>query len=126
MAQSAQRVLRRQKELQSIRDQIREMESRIKEQQKKEKVSLDLLDTYDRESGPGAKPDLRLRTEEADLQHRIDASRSTITQLERQYGFLKDPVRELRDFHIQGRPVHDTELLLSSNSLNQLSIRNDT
>ncbi len=124
-AQSRSEFSRRQKELQSIRDQIREMESRIKEQQKKEKVSLDLLDTYDRKAGLVRSLISRLRTEEADLQHRIDASRSTITQLERQYGFLKDQYASYVTSIYKAGPVHDTELLLSSNSLNQLSIRNE-
>ncbi len=123
--QSRSELGRRQKELQSMRDQIRTMESRIKEQQKKERVSLDLLDTYDRQTGLLRRLIASLRSEEMDLRGRIDESRATIGRLERQYGFLKDQYARYVVSIYKAGPVRDMELLLSSNSLNQFSVRNE-
>ncbi|HEX9006954.1 MAG TPA: peptidoglycan DD-metalloendopeptidase family protein [Bacteroidota bacterium] len=123
--QSRSELARRQKELQSMRDQIRTMENRIKEQKKKERVSLDLLDTYDRQTGLLHRLIKSLRAEEEDLRQRIGESRATILRLERQYGFLKDQYARYVVSIYKAGPVHDMELLLSSNSLNQLAIRNE-
>jgi hypothetical protein len=41
-------IHKRQDELQAIRDQIRDLETKIGEQQKNERETLDLLDSYER------------------------------------------------------------------------------
>jgi septal ring factor EnvC (AmiA/AmiB activator) len=118
-------IRKRQAELQNIREQIRTLEEKISRQQKNEKASLDLLDTYDRKATLVRRLITRLRTEEQSLQYLIDTTRRTIALLEGQYRFLKDHyAKYVASVYRAGR-VHDLELLLSSNSLNQLYIRNE-
>jgi septal ring factor EnvC (AmiA/AmiB activator) len=118
-------IKKRQAELQNIREQIRTLEEKISRQQKNEKASLDLLDTYDRKATLVRRLITRLRTEEQSLQYLIDTTRRTIALLEGQYRFLKDHyAKYVASVYRAGR-VHDLELLLSSNSLNQLYIRNE-
>ncbi len=118
-------IKKRQVELQNIREQIRTLEEKISRQQKNEKASLDLLDTYDRKATLVRRLITRLRTEEQSLQYLIDTTRRTIALLEGQYRFLKDHyAKYVASVYRAGR-VHDLELLLSSNSLNQLYIRNE-
>ncbi len=118
-------ISKRQKELQSIRDQIHAMELKLGEQQKKERVSLDLLDTYDRNSSLVHRLINRLKADEQDLRRKIDTSRATIARLETQYGFLRDEYARYVVAVYKAGPVHDLELLFSSSSLNQLAIRNE-
>ncbi len=118
-------ISKRQKELQSIRDQITSMETKMKEQSKKEKVSLDLLDTYDKNAGLLRKLIGRLKADEQDLQLRIDTSRNTIQRLQEHYEFLRDEYsRYVVAVYKAGR-IHDLELLLSSSSVNQFAVRNE-
>ncbi len=118
-------ISKRQKELQSIRDQITAMESKIREQSKKEKVSLDLLDTYDRNAALLHKLINRLKADESELQRKIDTSRATIVRLQQHYDYLRDEYRRYVVAVYKAGPVHDFEILLSSNSLNQFAIRNE-
>lgn len=118
-------IRKRQTELQSIREQIRTLEEKINRQQKNEKASLDLLDTYDRKGTLVRRLITRLRAEERELQTQIDTTRRTIATLEGQYRFLKDQYANYVVSIYRAGRVHDLELLLSSNSLNQLYIRNE-
>jgi septal ring factor EnvC (AmiA/AmiB activator) len=118
-------IKKRQVELQNIREQIRTLEEKISKQQKNEQASLDLLDTYDRKATLVRRLISRLRVEEQALQRQIDTTRRTIGLLEGQFRFLKDHyAKYVASVYRAGR-VHDLELLLSSNSLNQLYIRNE-
>ena len=118
-------IRKRQVELQNIREQIRKLEDKIGRQQKSEKASLELLDTYDRKATLVRRLITRLRAEEHDLQRQIDTTRRTIALLEGQFGFIKQHyAKYVASVYRAGR-VHDLELLLSSNSLNQLYIRNE-
>lgn len=118
-------IKKRQVELENIREQIRTLTQKITKQQKNEKASLELLDTYDRKASLVRRLITRLRAEEQELQHQIDTTRRTIALLEGQYRFLKDHyARYVASVYRSGR-THDLELLLSSNSLNQLYIRNE-
>jgi murein hydrolase activator len=118
-------IRKRQTELQNIREQIRTLEEKINRQQKNEKASLDLLDTYDRKGTLVRRLITRLRAEERELQTQIDTTRRTIATLEGQYRFLKDQYANYVVSIYRAGRVHDLELLLSSNSLNQLYIRNE-
>ncbi len=118
-------ISKRQKELQSIRDQISSMEEKIKDQSKKEKVSLDLLDTYDRKAGLLHKLINRLRADEQDLQLRIDTSRATIQRLQEHFDYLRDEYSRYVVAVYKAGQAYDMELLLSSSSINQFAVRNE-
>jgi septal ring factor EnvC (AmiA/AmiB activator) len=124
-AQSKSDISKKQNELQSIRDQIRATEEQIKQHQRTEKASLELLDKYDRKAALVRRLINQLRSDAEDLQIRIDASRVTIGRLEQQFGFLQEQYARYVTTVYKSGPVRDLELLISSRSLNQLSIRNE-
>jgi septal ring factor EnvC (AmiA/AmiB activator) len=117
-------ITKRQDELSSIRDQIRQYELKIKEQQRTERSTLDLLDSYDRKANLVRKLVRKLRAEEAELQDTIAATREELKSLDAQLEFLKKHYAAyVKSVYIAGR-LHDTELLFSSNSINQYYVRN--
>jgi septal ring factor EnvC (AmiA/AmiB activator) len=118
-------IAKRQAELNSIREQIKEFEEKIKEQQKSEKATLELLDTYDRKGTLLRTLISRLRSQEQDLQKRIDATKSGMARLERQLEYLKQQyARYVTSVYRAGR-TRDFELLLSATSINQFYVRNE-
>jgi len=125
MAQKPSDLTRHKQELQSIRDQITSMENQITEQQKREKVSLDLLDTYDRKAGLVHRLINRLRSESQEMQLHIDSSRATVARLEDKYSYLKSQYAQYITSVYKAGPILDLELLFSSRSLNEFFIRNE-
>jgi murein hydrolase activator len=124
-AQTQDEILRRQDELKNIRDQIRDLESKSKQQQANENEVLELLDTYDQKSGLLRKLLRRLHGEARNIQTRIQTTQSTYEQLESQLAFLKDHyAKYVASVYKAGR-TSEIDLLLSSGSLNQLLVRNE-
>ncbi len=118
-------IRKKQTELESIRDQVREFEERIKGHQRNEKATLELLDMYDRKATLVRKLISRLRAEEKQLQIRIEVTRTTIATLEEQLTFLKKHYANYVSSVYRSGKIHDIELLLSSNSINQFYIRTE-
>lgn len=117
-------IKKRQAELQAIRDQIKVFEERIREQQKSERATLELLDNYDRKGTLLRALITRLRNDEQYLQNRIAATRTGMEKLEGQLAFLKKHYAAyVTSIYKTGR-TRDFELLLSSTSINQVYIRN--
>jgi septal ring factor EnvC (AmiA/AmiB activator) len=118
-------ILRRQAELNSIREQIKEFEEKIREQQKSERATLELLDTYDRKGTLVRTLISRLRAEEQELQKRIESTKQGMVRLETQLDFLKRQyARYVTSVYRAGR-TRDFELLLSATSINQFYVRNE-
>ena len=118
-------IKKRQAELEQIRERIRQFEGKIKEQQHNEQESLELLDTYDRKGDLLRELIGKLRSVEQMLQRRIEQTKSGMTKLESQMTFLKAHyARYMVSVYKSGR-IHDLELLLSSASINQFTIRNE-
>ncbi len=116
-------IRKRQAELQSIRDQIRQFEERIKVHQKNENESLELLDTYDRKATLVRRLISGLRADEGELQRRIGRTARERQDLEDQLKFLKDQyAKYVSSIYRSGR-THDLELLLTSKSINQFYLR---
>ena len=118
-------IKKRQAELQTIRDQIREFEEKIKEQVHNEQAALELLDTYDRKGTLVRRLITKLRAAEQDLQRRVEATRGAVETLEKQLAFLKKHYANYVASVYKAGRVHDIELLLSSNSINQFYIRTE-
>ncbi len=115
----------RQAELESLRDQIQELEARSKAHQQNENETLELLDTYDRKATLLRRLIGKLRTDERRIQIRIDGTRSQLHHLEEQLAFLKDHyARYVTSVYKTGRH-YDAELLFTSSSLTQFAIRNE-
>jgi len=116
---------RRQAELENLRAQIHELEKRSKEQQKNESETLDLLDTYDRKATLLRRLVRRYRSDEKQLQARIDSTQRDQRRLQTQLAFLRDHyARSVRSVYKSGRQ-QDAELLITSTSVNQLNVRNE-
>lgn len=126
VAGSAQdEIKKRQSELQNLRSQIRAYEDRIRDQQKKETATLDLLDTYDRKATLLRSLITRLRADEAALQGNIAASRGELKRQEEQLAFLKAHyARYVSSVYKRGR-TRELEVLLTSASMSQLFVRTE-
>jgi septal ring factor EnvC (AmiA/AmiB activator) len=118
-------IKRRQTELTALRDQIREYEGRIREQQRDEKTTLETLDDYDQQGTLLRRLVSKMRRQEQDLQKQIETTKGKMRTLEGELEFLKQHYAQyVRAVYKSGR-THDTELLLTSGSLNQFYVRNE-
>ena len=124
-ASTQDELKKRQQELQTIRDQIRQYETKIKQQQANEKESLDLLDTYDRKGTLLRRLIARLHADEEDLQVKTDATRKGAQVQESQLAFLKKHYASYVTSVYKSGRIHDVELLLSAASINQFYIRTE-
>ncbi|MEO8167167.1 MAG: peptidoglycan DD-metalloendopeptidase family protein [bacterium] len=122
-ATSQDEIRKRQTELQNIRKQIKEFEAKIKKQQTKEKATLELIDSYDRKATLVRKLISKLRAQEGDLLVSTGRTRSDLQSLDGQMKYLKHHYASyVKSVYKSGR-VHDVELLLSSQSINQFYVR---
>jgi murein hydrolase activator len=116
-------IKQRENELQKLRNDIQAYEKKLNESEKKEKVTLERLDDLEHNSILIRKLIRKLREEELGLTTEIDTAKSAIANLEGQLQFLKSHYANyVRSVYKNGR-VYDVELLFSSKSINQLSIR---
>jgi murein hydrolase activator len=123
-AQRTEREIKqKEKELQKLRSDIQAYEKKIRESDKKEKVTLERLDNLERQSILIRQLIQKLREEELGMTAEIDTAKTTIAGLEGQLQFLKSHYANyVCSVYKHGR-VYDLELLFSSQSINQLSIR---
>ena len=120
---SKDEIKKRQAELQSLRDQIKQFQDKIQQQLKNEQATLDLLDTYDRQTTLVRQLITRFLHEEKEIQDSITVIRSEIKKLGSRLEFLRtDYARYVASAYKAGQ-LHDIELLLASRSINQLYIR---
>jgi murein hydrolase activator len=120
---STKEIKQRESELEKLRDDIRAYEKKLNESEKKEKVTLDRLDDLEHHSILIRKLIQKLREEELGMTVEIDTAKSAIANLEGRLQFLKSHYANyVRSVYKNGR-VYDVELLFSSKSMNQLSIR---
>jgi septal ring factor EnvC (AmiA/AmiB activator) len=116
-------IKQRESELQKLRNDIQAYEKKINESEKKEKVTLDRLDDLEHNSILIRQLIQKLREEETGMTVEIDTAKNAIANLEGQLQFLKSHYANyVRSVYKNGR-VYDVELLFSSKSINQLSIR---
>ena len=116
-------IRQKEKELQKLRNDIQAFEKKIKESDKKERVTLERLDDLERQSILIRRLIQKLREEEIDMSGEIDTAKITIAGLEGQLQSLKSHYANyVCSVYKHGR-VYDLELLFSSQSINQLSIR---
>jgi len=116
-------IKQRENELQKLRNDIQAYEKKIHESEKKEKVTLERLDDLEHNSILIGQLIQKLREEELGMTVEIDTAKNAIANLEGQLQFLKAHYANyVRSVYKNGR-VYDVELLFSSKSINQLSIR---
>jgi septal ring factor EnvC (AmiA/AmiB activator) len=125
-ASSHQVDLRKKKsDLEKLRKDINRYEEKIKEKEKKEHATLDLLDTYDRQTALLHKLIKKLRDDEQSLQQDIEQTKQSINELSGQVSFLKKQYAQYVTTAYTHGQTYDLELLLASKSLNQLLIRTE-
>jgi septal ring factor EnvC (AmiA/AmiB activator) len=118
-------IKKKKSQLEKLRGDIGKVEQRIKEKEKKEHATLELLDAYDHQASLLRKLIRNLRDEEDTIQHDISATRKSITDLSGTIAFLKQQYsRFVRSAYTHGT-TYDLELLLSSQSLNQVLVRSE-
>ncbi|MGA9115929.1 MAG: peptidoglycan DD-metalloendopeptidase family protein [Bacteroidota bacterium] len=116
-------IRKKQAELQTLRDQINRFEQKIRDRQKNEKATLELLDSYDRKATLLRRLIGKLRAEEQALRRDIELAQAELDRLGLQFLSLRDQFgRYVRAVYTAGRD-RDVELLLSSRSVNQFSVR---
>ena len=116
-------IKKREQELQRLRNDIQAYEKKLRESEKRERSTLERLDDLEQQSSLIQTLIRRLREEEARLTQDIDTARVGIADLERRLQFLQSHYANyVRSVYKNGR-VYDLELLFSSKSINQLSIR---
>jgi septal ring factor EnvC (AmiA/AmiB activator) len=121
----SQEIKKKQTQLEELRKEIDRYEVQIRESEKKEKSTLDLLDKYDRQSALLKKLITAIKKKGVTLEKEIADTRKTIQDLGGQISSLKmHYARYVTNVYKYGR-THDIELLLSSKSLNQLLIRSE-
>jgi murein hydrolase activator len=123
-AQRADRELKqKERELQKLRADIQTYEKRLRENETKEKATLDRLDDLEHQSNLLRQLVKNLQEEEQDVSSDIDTAKLTIADLEIKLQFLKSHYANyVRSVYKNGR-VYDLELLFSSRSINQMYIR---
>ncbi|MCX7984623.1 MAG: peptidoglycan DD-metalloendopeptidase family protein [Bacteroidetes bacterium] len=120
---SSSELQRKQRELQSLRDEIKKYEQRLTDSERREKQTLEHLDDLEHQSNLIKKLIRTLKEEEAVLKIEIDTVKNAINELEKQLQYLKSHYANyVRSVYKNGR-MYDIELLFSSNSINQMYIR---
>ncbi len=122
-AQTSRELSRRQQQLQKLRTEIDAFEKKLKQSERQERVTLERLDDLEKQGTLIRELIRKLKEEEQQLTEDIRSARNTINGLEEQLAFLKSHYAGyVRSVYKNGR-VYDLELLFSSRSINQLSIR---
>ncbi|MFH0991551.1 MAG: peptidoglycan DD-metalloendopeptidase family protein [bacterium] len=121
--QQDKEIAKKERDLARLRTEIADYEKRLTESEKNERKTIDHIDNLEKQSNLIRSLIHRLRAEEQQITSEITEAKSSITELERHLGSLKEHyAKYVRSMYKYGR-VYDLELLLSSKSLNQLSIR---
>ena len=119
----AQDIKKKERALEQLRKEIDEYEQRIQTSEQKEKVTLERIDNYEKQTNLVHSLLSELVDEEEQLQASIALASDNIAFLEKQLSFLKlHYAKYVTAVYKFGR-VYDLETLLSSNSINQLYIR---
>ncbi len=123
VSQKTREISRQERELGKLRNEIAAFESRLRESEKREQSTLEVLDDLEQQSALIQQLIRKLREEEKSITRDIDEAKGSIEGLEKQLHALRTHYAGyVRSVYKNGR-VYDVELLFSSNSINQLLIR---
>jgi septal ring factor EnvC (AmiA/AmiB activator) len=118
-------IKRRRAELQALRTQIHEYEEQIKDQRQTEHATLELLDSYDKKGTLLRQLVGKLKKEEQEIQRQINGTTESLAALESDLTFLRNHYAKYVVSAYKSGRSQDLELLLSSRSINQLTVRNE-
>lgn len=118
-----QDIKKKERALEKLRQEIDAYEQRIRESEHREKVTLERIDNYEKQSNLILSLLSELVDEEEQLRTSIALTSDNIMFLGKQLSFLKlHYAKYVTSVYKFGR-IYDLETLLSSNSINQLYIR---
>ncbi|HEY6952812.1 MAG TPA: peptidoglycan DD-metalloendopeptidase family protein [Bacteroidota bacterium] len=116
-------IRKKEQELQKLRSDIQAYERKLHSSEVREQSTLDVLDDLENQSNLIRKLIKSLKEEEVDITAEIRRTRESVSTLELQLQHLRTHYAGyICSIYKHGR-VYDLELLFSSNSVNQLSIR---
>ncbi len=118
-------IKKKQSQLQGIRKEIDAYEAKIKEREKKEHATLELLDTYDRQTTLLRKLINKLHDQESLLEADIAKTKESIGNLNTQVKFLKQHYAKYVSTAYKTGRTYDLELLLASKSFNEMLVRSE-
>jgi murein hydrolase activator len=116
---------KKQSQLEQLREEIDRYEKQITDREKKEKATLELLGTYDRQATLYRKLIKKLHDQEIVLRNDIKATRQAMGDLGNQLTFLKKQYARYAATAYKTSRTYDLELLLASRSFNQMLIRSE-
>jgi septal ring factor EnvC (AmiA/AmiB activator) len=118
-------IKKKQEELQKLRKEIDGWEKKLEHREKRERATLEVLDTYDRQLTLIRKLTNRLIDEETLLRREIDNTQKNILGLDNRLQFIKKQYSNYVLAAYKNGRTYDLELLISSKSFNQLYIRSE-
>ena len=118
-------IKKKKSQLQKLRKDIDAYDKKIKEREKKEHSTLELLDTYDRQAVLLRRLIGKLHDDEHELENDIEGTRRSIGGLNVQLTFLEDHYARYVSAIYRKGTTYDLELLLASKSFNQLLVRSE-
>ncbi len=118
-------IKQKQSQLQKLKKEIDDYETKIKEREKKEHATLELLDTYDRQAVLLRKLIAKLHDQELLLRRDIEMTRESIGGLSSRLSYLKQHYANYVSTIYKTGRTYDLELLLSSRSVNQMLVRSE-
>ncbi len=121
--QGKPKLNKKKEELQQLRGNIKLYQNKIAESSRKESVSLETLDNFEKQN-------LRARQTIKTISAQIAINSRNITEVEKQIGTASGKLSDLtneyasfaRSFYERGR-LHDIELILTASSVNEMLVR---
>ncbi len=121
--QSQDKIKQKREELNQLRREIEIYESKIKQALKEEKLTLEIIDDFEKKDNLLRKLIWELRKEANENEKNINKLQIEIAKSEEEIKKLKEHYANyVRSTYKRGR-LHDLELILTSRSLNQMLVR---
>lgn len=123
LALSQNKLTQKQSEINRLRKEIEIYEKKIKQAQEQEKLTLELIDDYEKRDNLLRKLILELKKQADENKRTIDKLQIEILNSTNEIQKLKEQYANyVRGFYKRGR-THDLELILTSASINQMLVR---
>ncbi len=116
-------IKKKQNELQKLQKEIDLWEQKLENRQKKEKATLELLDSYDQQLLTLRKLLKNLRDDQKSIEKEIDKTKLKIDEIEKKLGYIKKQYTKYVINAYKHGKIYDLELLVTAKSYNQLLVR---
>lgn len=116
-------IKKKQSELKKLQKDIDLWEQKLESRQKKEKATLELLDSYDQQLVVLRKIVKNFRDSQKQLEKEIEKTKSKIDEHQKKLNFIKKQYTKYVVNAYKHGKIYDLELLLTAKSYNQLRVR---